>query len=71
MRYGDSIVINKEKLSIKLNGTIPTRDILSSLDEIVDAAIAAPSNYVKPASKRKTLSKIIFLDLITTKDVIR
>lgn len=67
----NNIVVDKKRLSIKLNGAIPTRDILGSLDELVDAAIASPSNYVKPISNKKKIPLAIILELITTKDGIR
>ncbi len=71
MNYSKSIVVDKNNLSIKLDGVMSTREILGSLDEIVDAAIAAPSNYTKPLSNRKQILAITLLDLITTKDIVR
>ncbi|MBP3615999.1 MAG: hypothetical protein J6J27_03735 [Alphaproteobacteria bacterium] len=68
MRYG-KITVDKNNLSIRLEGTIPTREILSPLDEIVDAAIAAPSNYVPPLSRKKRLMLVSLLDLITTNNL--
>ena len=67
----NNIVVDKKRLSIKLNGTMPTRDILGPLDELVDAAIASPSNYVKPINSKKKMLLVTLLDLITTQNIIR
>lgn len=71
MRYGENITVDKNNLSIRIEGPIATREILSYLDEIVDVAIAAPSNYVPPLSRKKRLMLVSSLDLITTKNLQR
>ncbi|MBR4316548.1 MAG: hypothetical protein IKP65_06270 [Alphaproteobacteria bacterium] len=71
MKYGENITVDKNNLSIRLEGAMPTREILSSLDEIVDAAIAAPSNYTPAVNGKKRLMLITLLDVITTKNLQR
>lgn len=71
MRRGESITVDKNNFSIRLEGPIPTCEILDYLDEIVDAAIAAPSNYAPPLSRKKKLMLVSFLDLITTNSLQR
>ena len=64
----DRVNVDKNSMSISLEGTNSTGSILDAIDEIVNLAVAAPSNY-KPQSiptyKRNNLVQSLVADSLT------
>ncbi len=46
------VTVDRKNLYIRLDGTMPRQVLLSSIDEIVDAAINSPSNFNTTASRK-------------------
>ena len=64
----DRVNVDKNSMSISLEGPNSTGSILDAIDEIVNLAVAAPSNY-KPQSiptyKRNNLVQSLVADSLT------